>query len=57
MWSAYKEWYEEYDVSPKMKIDLQKYDLSNDDNTKIILSQIDRKLKEIRVEEPVHKAI
>ena len=57
MWSAYKDWYEEYDASPKMKIDLQKYDLSNDDNTKIILSQIDRKLKEIRVEEPVHKAI
>lgn len=48
MWSAYKKWYEEYDASPKMKIDLQKYDLSDDKNTEIILKQIDNKLKEIR---------
>ena len=57
MWSAYKTWYEEYDVGPKMKIDLQKYDLSNEENVKIILKQINAKLKEVRVEEPMHKAI
>ncbi len=57
IWSAYKTWYEEYDVGPKMKIDLQKYDLSNEENVKIILKQINAKLKEVRVEEPMHKAI
>ncbi|CAI2589012.1 Deoxyguanosine kinase [Apilactobacillus kunkeei] len=48
MWSAYKQWYEEYDKSPKMKIDLQKYDLSEDANVDIVLDMIDEELKKIR---------
>jgi deoxyadenosine/deoxycytidine kinase len=48
MWTAYKQWFDEYDVSPKMKIDLQKYDLEKDGNVDIVLSQIDNRLAEIR---------
>jgi deoxyadenosine/deoxycytidine kinase len=48
MWTAYKQWFDEYDVSPKMKIDLQKYDLEKDGNIDIVLSQIDNRLAEIR---------
>lgn len=48
MWSAYKKWYQDYDKSPKMKIDLQKYDLENKENQKIVLEMIDEKLKTIR---------
>ncbi|AQW21900.1 deoxynucleoside kinase [Lentilactobacillus curieae] len=48
MWTAYKKWFDEYDVSPKMKIDLQKYDLSIPGNIDIVLGQIDEKLAEIR---------
>ncbi|WDF82321.1 deoxynucleoside kinase [Lacticaseibacillus pabuli] len=48
MWSAYKKWYEDFDVSPKMKIDLQKYDLEKPGNIDIVLGQIDDRLKEIR---------
>ncbi|UDM32544.1 deoxynucleoside kinase [Lentilactobacillus laojiaonis] len=48
MWSAYKQWYEDYDVSPKIKIDLQKYDLSDQKNVDIVLQQIDDALLKIR---------
>lgn len=48
MWTAYKQWFDEYDVSPKMKIDLQKYDLEKDGNIDIVLSQIDDRLAELR---------
>lgn len=48
MWTAYKQWFDEYDVSPKMKIDLQKYDLEKEGNIDIVLSQIDDRLAEIR---------
>ncbi|WP_395318654.1 deoxynucleoside kinase [Fructilactobacillus frigidiflavus] len=48
MWNAYQQWYEDFDLSPKMKIDLQKYDLVNPENTQIVLNKIDEKLKEIR---------
>ncbi|WP_127848396.1 deoxynucleoside kinase [Lacticaseibacillus hulanensis] len=48
MWSAYKKWFDEYDVSPKMKIDLQKYDLEDPKNVDIVLGQIDDALKAIR---------
>ncbi|WP_125572563.1 deoxynucleoside kinase [Lacticaseibacillus songhuajiangensis] len=48
MWTAYKQWFDEYDVSPKMKIDLQKYDLEKAGNIDIVLSQIDDRLAEIR---------
>ncbi|USS85448.1 deoxynucleoside kinase [Fructilactobacillus myrtifloralis] len=45
MWQAYQQWYEDYDVSPKMKIDLQTYDLQDPHNTSVILNQIDAKIK------------
>ncbi|MCK8624272.1 deoxynucleoside kinase [Apilactobacillus xinyiensis] len=48
MWKAYKNWYEDYDKSPKMKIDLQKYDLVDTNNEKLILDKIDQELKKIR---------
>ncbi|HJG84520.1 MAG TPA: deoxynucleoside kinase [Weissella thailandensis] len=47
MWSAYQKWYADYDASPKMKIDLQKYDLENEDSQKIVLQQIDDRLKDL----------
>ncbi|WP_268912893.1 deoxynucleoside kinase [Lentilactobacillus sp. SPB1-3] len=55
MWTAYKKWFDEYDVSPKMKIDLQKYDLSVPGNVDIVLGQIDEKLATIR--KPEEEAI
>lgn len=44
MWTAYKQWFEEYDVSPKIKIDLQKYDLELPENQAIVLKMIDDEL-------------
>ncbi|GMA69310.1 deoxyadenosine kinase [Leuconostoc litchii] len=48
MWAAYRDWFDAYDASPKIKIDLQKYDLEEEENQKIILDQIDDALKVIR---------
>ncbi|KRM10862.1 deoxynucleoside kinase [Paucilactobacillus suebicus] len=55
MWSAYHQWFEEYDVSPKMKIDLQKYDLEDPHNVDAVLGQIDAELAKIR--QPKLKAL
>lgn len=48
MWSAYRDWFDDYDASPKLKIDLQTYDLEQKDNQQVILNQIDDALKAIR---------
>ena len=48
MWNPYKHWYRDYDGSPKMKIDLEKYDLEDPQNVKTVLSMIDDRLKDIR---------
>ncbi len=48
MWSAYLDWFDDYDASPKLKIDLQTYDLEQKDNQQVILNQIDDALKAIR---------
>lgn len=48
MWNAYKDWYKEYDVGPKMKIDLQKYDLEEPEHVQEVLAMIDDRLKTIR---------
>ncbi|WP_312982691.1 deoxynucleoside kinase [Leuconostoc falkenbergense] len=48
MWSAYRDWFDDYDASPKLKIDLQTYDLERKDNQQVILNQIDDALKAIR---------
>lgn len=47
MWSAYRDWFEAYDASPKIKIDLQTFDLEKKENQNIILQQIDDALKTI----------
>ncbi|WP_347980183.1 deoxynucleoside kinase [Limosilactobacillus allomucosae] len=48
MWSAYQDWYQEYDASPKMKIDLDKYDLEDPQNAATVLGMIDERLAQIR---------
>lgn len=48
IWSAYRDWFEAYDASPKIKIDLQTYDLEETANQQIILDQINEALKAIR---------
>lgn len=48
MWKAYKTWYQDYDASPKMKIDLEKYNLEEPENVKIVLQMIDDKLATLR---------
>ncbi|AEJ30791.1 deoxyguanosine kinase [Leuconostoc sp. C2] len=32
IWSAYRDWFDAYDASPKLKIDLQTYDLEKEEN-------------------------
>lgn len=44
MWSAYGKWFDEYDVSPKIKIDLQQYDLEDVENQNHVLQLIDDQL-------------
>ena len=48
MWSAYQDWYQEYDASPKMKIDMDKYDLEDPQNVATVLGMIDERLAQIR---------
>ena len=48
MWSTYKDWYREYDASPKMKIDLDRYNLDDPKNVEIVLGMIDERLAAIR---------
>ena len=48
MWSAYKQWYKDYDASPKMKIDLERYDLEDPKNVDAVLAMIDERLKSLR---------
>ncbi|QBO36544.1 deoxynucleoside kinase [Periweissella cryptocerci] len=48
MWTAYKEWFDAYDVSPKLKIDLQKYDLEDPENQQLVLAMIDEELAKYR---------
>jgi len=47
MWSAYRDWFDAYDASPKIKIDLQTFDLEQNKNQEVILQQIDQALKTI----------
>ena len=48
MWSAYQDWYQEYDASPKMKIDLDKYDLEDPQNVTTVPGMIDERLAQMR---------
>ncbi|MEJ6400456.1 deoxynucleoside kinase [Nicoliella lavandulae] len=49
LWQAYQTWFAEYDKSPKVKIDLQTYDLSDPDNLPIVLSQIDAAVTKYKI--------
>ena len=48
MWKAYQNWFDDYSVSPKIKIDLQQHDLSFQKNIDFVLGMIDDKLAKIR---------
>lgn len=48
IWTRYQSWYDSYNYSPKMYVDLSNQDLTNPKDKKIILGQIDNKLAEIR---------
>jgi deoxyadenosine/deoxycytidine kinase len=48
IWSAYKEWFEAYDEGPKMRVDLQQFDLAKPDNAQKVLQMIDNKLATVR---------
>lgn len=48
LYDEYEKWYEDYDISPKIKIDLGMFDLSKKVNQKEVLRVIDEKLKSIR---------
>ncbi|WP_419155390.1 deoxynucleoside kinase [Weissella minor] len=51
MWTAYQTWYEEYDASPKMMVDLQTYNLEDPANQAIVLQQIDERLAQLDAEQ------
>lgn len=57
MWSAYQKWFDDFDVSPKIKVDLQRYNLEGPDNVKIVLSQVDAALSKIRKPRSISKAM
>ncbi|UQS87524.1 deoxynucleoside kinase [Nicoliella spurrieriana] len=49
LWQAYQKWFAEYDETPKIKIDLQTYDLANPNNVPIVLGQIDDAVSQFNV--------
>lgn len=49
IWSAYRMWFDNYTTSPKIRIDLEEQDLSNEGDVQRVLSEIDKKLVEINV--------
>ncbi|MFC6171223.1 deoxynucleoside kinase [Loigolactobacillus jiayinensis] len=55
IWNAYKEWFEVYAEGPKMKIDLQQYDLAKPDNAKKVLQLIDDQLVTVRAPKSISK--
>ncbi|MDF7636769.1 deoxynucleoside kinase [Leuconostocaceae bacterium ESL0958] len=48
MWTAYQSWFDSYHESAKIKVDLQKYDLEDPANQRIVLQQVDEALAKIR---------
>lgn len=49
VWAEYKRWYEEYDKSPKIKINLADYDLSTLTGAKSVLYMVDAQLWELKL--------
>jgi len=50
IWLKYRKWYDEYDISPKIKIDLGEHDVSKPEQKEYVIKQIKNKLKEIEIE-------
>lgn len=48
MWSAYQNWFEQYDASPKLKLNLQEMDLEDPANQQAVLDLIDAELAKLR---------
>lgn len=47
LWEAYKDWYEEYDASPKIKINnYEEYDLSTEKGKQHLIDEVEKALKE-----------
>lgn len=44
IWSKYRQWYEDYDISPKIKIDLGKHDVSLETEKEYVVSLIKDKI-------------
>ena len=57
MWSAYQKWFDDFDVSPKIKVDLQRYNLEDPKNVDIVLGQVDDALRDIRSTDSVPNAM
>ncbi|KRN28925.1 deoxyguanosine kinase [Lactobacillus selangorensis] len=55
--ARYVDWYNDYDASPKMQIDGDKYDfVANKDDLNTVLGLIDDKIKEVRQVQPLPEA-
>lgn len=51
LWTEYKQWYEDYNYSPKMKIKVETYNPNDKESIDKVIEQIKAKLKEVRGEE------
>lgn len=51
LWTEYKQWYEDYNYSPKMKIKVETYNPNDKESVDRVVEQIKVKLAEVREEE------
>lgn len=51
LWTEYKQWYEDYNYSPKMKIKVETYNPNDKESIDKVIEQIKAKLQEVRGEE------
>lgn len=51
LWTEYKQWYEDYNYSPKMKIKVETYNPNDKESVAKVTEQIKAKLQEVREEE------
>lgn len=51
LWTEYKQWYEDYNYSPKMKIKVETYNPNDKESVAKVIEQIKAKLQEVRGEE------
>lgn len=50
LWTEYKQWYEDYNYSPKMKIKVETYNPNDKESVDRVVEQIKAKLAEVREE-------